>query len=92
MIKSPYCQELYCRGVIFNKIIVNAVKTLPKEGNSCVFQNYRTGNLMSHPSKVMLRVMFNEIECNSEKLVSEEQTGFNGNEGTLNTFSGYISS
>ena len=49
---------------------------LPKKGNLKQCQNYRTTSLISHPSKIMLRVMFNQLEAKAEELLVEEQAGF----------------
>ena len=50
--------------------------TLPKKGNLQVCQNYRTISLISHPSKVMLKVILNRLKPQAEKIIAEEQAGF----------------
>ena len=37
------------------------VITLPKKGNLQLCQNYRTISLISHPSKVMLKIILNRL-------------------------------
>ena len=49
---------------------------LPKKGNLKQRQNYRTTSLISHPSKIMLRVILNRLQAEAEELLTEEQTGF----------------
>ena len=50
---------------------------LPKKGNLKQCQNYRTMmSLMSHPSKIMLRVILNRLKAKAETLLAEEQAGF----------------
>ena len=51
------------------------VITLPKKGNLQQCQNYRTINLISHPSKVMLKIILNRLKPKAE-IVAEEQAGF----------------
>ena len=46
---------------------------LPKKGNICCCKNYRTISLISHPSKIMLRII---LKGKAEELLSEEQAGF----------------
>ena len=48
---------------------------LPKKGNLRHCQTYRTTSLVSHPSKVMLRVILS-LKAKAEGLLAEEQAGF----------------
>ena len=50
--------------------------TLPKKGNLQHCQNYRTVSLISHPSKVMLKIILNRLKPQAEKIIVEEQAGF----------------
>ena len=50
--------------------------TLPKKGNLQLCQNYRTISLISHPSKVMLRIPLNRPKPQAEEIIKEEQAGF----------------
>ena len=50
--------------------------TLPKKGNPHLCQNYRTIILISHPSKVMLRILLNRLKPQAEEIIKEEQAGF----------------
>ena len=52
------------------------VVPLQKKGNLDQCQNYRTISLISHPSKIMLRVIFNRLGAKAEELLAEEQAGF----------------
>ena len=62
------------------------VITLPKKGNPQLGQNYRTISLISHPSKVMLRILLNRLKPRAEPIKEElwasEQEG-----AQLSTFS-----
>ena len=49
---------------------------LPKEGNLKQCQNYSTISLISHPSKIMLRVILNRLKDKAEELLAEEQADF----------------
>ena len=39
-------------------------------------QNYRTISLISHPSKVMLKILLNRLQPQAEEIIAEEQAGF----------------
>ena len=60
---------------------------LPKKGNLKQCQNYRTISLISHPSKVMLRVILNRLKSKAEELLSEEQAGFRAGRSTVEQIS-----
>ena len=49
---------------------------IPKKGNLKQCQNYRTISLISHPSKLMLRVLLNRLKAKAEELLAEHQAGF----------------
>ena len=49
---------------------------IPKKGNLRCCKNYGTISLISHPSKIMLRIVLNRLKGKAEELFSEEQTGF----------------
>ena len=50
--------------------------TIPKKGNLQIGNNYRTISLISHPSKVMLKVLLNRLKPQAEEIIAEEQVGF----------------
>ena len=58
------------------------VITLPKKGNLQQCQNYRTINLISHPSKVMLKNILKRLKPQAEKIIVEEQAGFRAGKST----------
>ena len=45
--------------------------TLSKKGNLQQCQNYRTISLISHPSKVMLKIVLNRLKLQAEKIIAE---------------------
>ena len=51
------------------------VITHPKNGNLQLCQNYRTISLISHLSKVMLKIILNRPKPEAE-IIAEEQAGF----------------
>ena len=48
-----------------------------KRGNLRQCQNYRTISLISHPRKVMLKIILNRLKPQAEKkIIAEDQAGF----------------
>ena len=59
-----------------------------KKGNLQLCQNHHAISVISHPSKVMLRILLNRLEPKAEEIFKEEQTGFRaGKRTTEATFS-----
>ena len=58
------------------------VITLPKKGNLQLCQSYRTISLISHPGKVMLKIILNRMKPQAENIISEEQAGFRAGRST----------
>ena len=56
--------------------------TLPKKGNLQLCQNYLTICLISHSSKVMLRILLNRLKPQAENIIKEEQAGFRAGRST----------
>ena len=61
--------------------------TLPKKGNLQQCQNYRTVSLISHPSKVMLKIILNRLTSQAEKIIGQEQAGFRAGRSTTEQIS-----
>ena len=53
-----------------------------KKGNLQQYQNYRTISLISHSSKVMLKIILNRLKPQAEKTITEEQAGFRAGRNT----------
>jgi len=49
---------------------------LPKKGDLSQCTNYRTISLVSHASKILLKVILNRMQDKTEQEVSDEQAGF----------------
>ena len=46
-------------------------------------QNYQTISLISHPSKVLLKVLLNRLQPQVEEILDEEQAGFRADRSTI---------
>ena len=56
---------------------------LPKKGNPRKCQNYGTISLISHSSKVMLKIILNRLKNEAEEHLAEEQAGFRPGRSTV---------
>ena len=56
---------------------------LPKKGNLKQCHNYRTISLISHPSKIMLRVIISRLKATAEEMLAKEQAGFRPGRSTV---------
>ena len=70
------CNKIWQTGEWPAPWIQSLVITLPKKGNLQQCQNYRTINLISHPIKVILKIILNRLKPQAEKIIAEEQAGF----------------
>ena len=60
------------------------ITTLPKKGNLQICQNYRTISLISHLSKVMLKVILNRLKPQAEEIIAENMLGSEPEEAPQN--------
>ncbi|KAI8502174.1 hypothetical protein Bbelb_197620 [Branchiostoma belcheri] len=52
-------------------------------GNLRHCKNYRTISLISHPSKIMLKVLLKRLNAKAEEILAEEQAGFRAGRSTI---------
>ena len=70
------CNRIWQTGEWPTQWTQSLVITLPKKGHLQLCHNYRTISLISHPSKVMLKILLNRLKPEAEKIIAEEQAGF----------------
>ena len=70
------CNKIWQTGEWPTPWTQSLIITLPKKGNLQLCQNYRTISLISHPSKVMLKILLNRLKPQAEMIIAEEQAGF----------------
>ena len=76
------CNKIWKTGEWPTTWTQSLVITLPKKGNLQLCQNYRTISLISHPSKVMLKIILNRLQPQAEDIIAEEQAGFRAGRST----------
>ena len=70
------CSKIWQTGNWLTQWTQSLIITLPKKGNLKMCQNHRTISLISHPSKVMLKILLNRLQPQAEEIIAEEQAGF----------------
>ena len=84
---TTICNKIWQTGEWPTPWTQSLVITLPKKGNLQQCWNYRTTILISHPSKVMLKIVLKRLKPQAEKIIAEEQAGFRaGRRPTEQTF------
>ena len=73
---TTICDKTWQTGEWPTPLTQSLVITLPKKGNLQQCQNFGTISLISHLSKVMLRITLNRLKPQAEKIIAEEQAGF----------------
>ena len=70
------CNKIWRTGERHTPWTQSLVITLPKKGNLLQCQNYCKISLISHASKVMLKILLNRLTPQAETIIAEEQAGF----------------
>ena len=81
-ILTRICNKIWQTGEWPTPWTQSLIIMLPKKGNLQQCQNYRTISLISHASKVMLKVILNRMKPMAEEIIAEEQAGFRSKRST----------
>ena len=84
---ATICNKIWQTGEWPTPWTQSLVITLPKKGNLQQCQNYRTVSLISHPSKVMLKIILKRLKPQVEKIIAEEQARFRAGRSTTEQIS-----
>ena len=79
---TEICNRIWRTGEWPTPWTQSLIIALPKKGNLQLCQNYKTISLISHSSKVMLKVILNGLKPQAEELIAEEQVGFRARRST----------
>ena len=79
---TTICDKIWQTGEWPTPWTQSLVITLPEKGNLQQLKNYRTISLISHSSKVMLKIILNRLKPQAEKIIAEEQAGFRAGRST----------
>ena len=81
-ILTTICNKIWKTGEWPTTWSQSLVIRLPKKCNLQLCKNYRTISLISHPSKVMLKIILNSLQPQAEEIIAEEQAGFRAGRST----------
>ena len=81
-ILTAICNKIWKTGEWPTIMTQSLVITLPKKGKLQLCQNYRTISLISHPRKVMLKIILNRLQPQAEEINGEEQASFRAGRST----------
>ena len=76
------CNKIWQTGEWPTPWLQSIVIILPKKGNLQQCQSYGTISLISHPSKVMLKIILNRLKPQREEIITEKQAGFRAGRST----------
>ena len=76
------CNKIWQTGKWPTPWTQSLVITLPKKSNLQQCQNYQTISFISHSSKVMRKIILNNLKPQTEKIIAEEQAGFRAGRST----------
>ena len=79
---TKICNKIWKTGEWPTPWTQSLIITLPEKGSLQLCQNYRTISLISHPSKVKLRVILKRLKPQAEEIIAEEQVGFRAGRNT----------
>ena len=79
---TKICYKIWKTGERPTPWTQSLIITLPEKAYLQLCQNNRTISLISHPSKVMLRVTMNRLKPKADEIIAEEQAGFRAGSST----------
>ena len=80
--RMTICNKIWQTGEWPTPWTQSLVITLPKRSNLQQCQTYQTINLISHPSKVMLKMKLNRLKPQAGKIIAVEQAGLRAGRST----------
>ncbi|XP_026330497.1 uncharacterized protein LOC113237994 [Hyposmocoma kahamanoa] len=75
-------QEMYMTGQIPNDFQITKTVTLPKKLNTLKYEEHTTLGIISHSSKILLKIIQIRITSIAEQYLGSDQYGFRQNRGT----------
>ena len=76
------CMEIYNTGEWPDDFTKSVMIPIPKKANAVDCADYRTISLISHASKIVLKILNNRIQSKADMMLSKTQFGFRKGCGT----------
>ena len=80
---TELCQQSWSMKKWLAQWTQSLVIPIPKKDNLGKCENYRTLSLISHSSKMLLRIILNRLNPQVEHILSDEQAGFRKGRSTV---------
>ena len=80
------CSKAWQEGTWPSQWTKSILLTLFKKGDIKRCENYRTISLISHPSKVLIKILLERLKPQIEKILTDEQAGFRSGRSTTEPF------
>lgn len=75
-------KSIYETGIMPSDFQVTKIVTIPKKPNTLKCEEHRTLSLISHASKIILKIIQNRIRTKVEESIGKDQYGFRREKGT----------
>ena len=79
---TTICDKIWQTGEWPTLWTQSLVITIPKKSSLQRCKKLPSNSLISHPSKVMLKILLNRLKPQAEKIIVEEQAGFRAGKST----------
>ena len=73
---TTLCQQIWKTQELPEMWSKSLIITIPKKGDLKKYENYRTISIICHASKILLRIIINRMNPQSEEILAEDQAGF----------------
>ena len=77
------CVKIWESGEWPDRWCQSTVIPIHKKNSKLECNNYRTISLISHPSKILLKIILNRLQQNMKEIIEENQAGFQKGRGTV---------
>ena len=81
-ILTKLCQKIWSTNQWPEAWTTSLIIPIPKKGDLKKCSNYRTISLISHTSKILLRIILNRLTPQAEDILADEQAGFRKDRST----------
>ena len=77
------CEKIWVKKELPYEWAQSLIIPILKKGDPRKFNNYKTISLISHPSKIMLRIILNRLNPIAAYIQAEEKAGFRKKRSTI---------
>ena len=82
------CKKMFATGSWPEDFTKSIMIPLPKKPNASEFADHRTNSLISHASKILLRILTNRVEARGKHFIGKNKFSFRKGCGTRDAIGG----